>query len=311
LDGYKFLDSQRFWRQMARTSDKICREYGLDVREDAVPGKTKHYAELKAEREGKPTYRNLIKAEIDEIIKMSMTESQFFRNLKERGYKYKIGKYFAVLPPGKDKYFRLDRNFGETYSLAGINKRINAQERPIYPAKPPERKTLRMQFRGSLKTTKKLTGFRALYVHYLFLLGKIPKNNSQGQNPNRIYFLVREDLQKLDKYANEIKLLARNKIDTSEQLFSYKEGLTAEFASLTQQRKGLSNKLRRLKDEVARTAVKSDIKKLSDKIRGLRKEAGWCDDIAVHTQEMKEKMEKERQSKNLDGKEKTSHVPIR
>ena len=312
-DGYKFYDSQRFWRQMARTSDKICLEHGLKVQENAVPGKGKNYAEIKAEREGVPTFRGLVKSEIDEIIKMSMTESQFFKNLKARGYEHKIGKYFAVRPPGKENFIRLDRNFGESYSIAGINKRINAQQRPVYPPAPPPKRVVHMQFRGNFKKTKKLTGFRALYVHYLFLLGKIPKHNPKRNNPNMVYFLYREDLRKLDKYANEIKLLSRNRIDTSEQLFSYKVGLTAKLADLTSQRKVLYNKSRGLKDETAKEAVTLDIKTLSAQIRQARKEVGLCDDIAAHTQEMKVKMAKERQdkSKNLTGKEKSDHVQLR
>ena len=310
-DGYKFYDSERFWRQMARASDTLCKEYSLEVITNPVFGRSKHYAELKAEREGKPTWRTILKSEIDEVIKMSMTESQFLKNLKARGYEYKTGKHFAVRPPGSERFHRLETKLGEAYSLAGINKMINAQERPIIPAKDPPRQVRHYRMAGSFKTTKKFTGFRALYVHYLFLLGKIPQNNPRKQNPNRIYYIYREDLRKLDRYANEIKLLTRNRIDTSEQLFSYKEGLTAQIKPLAEQRKSLYNKLRRLKGEPQRAAVKSEIAVLSKKIRQLRKEVGLCDDIAVHTQEMKAKMAKERRDKNLDGKENTKHEPIR
>lgn len=313
-DGYKFYDSTRFWRRMARESDKLCKEYSLNVIDNPVFGRSKNYAELKAEREGKPTWRNILKSDIDEIIKMSMTESQFFENLKERGYEYKIGKYFAVRPPDKEGFHRLETKLGEQYSLAGINKMINEQVRPIFPPKEPVRQVQHYRMVGNFKTAKKLTGFRALYVHYLFLLGKIPKNNPRQQNPNRIYYIYREDLLKLDKYANEIKLLVRNKIDTSEQLFSYKDGLTAEIKPLTEQRKSLYNKLRRLMAEDKRTAVKSEIKMVSEKIRKLRKDVGLCDDIAVHTQEMKTKMSKERNAiingmdKNIDGKENSARA---
>ena len=61
---------------------------------------------------------------------------------------------------------RLMRNFGEDYSLDSIRRRILSQSRP--ERKKPEQKPeiLRVRLIGNLKAARKLTGFRALYVHY-------------------------------------------------------------------------------------------------------------------------------------------------
>ena len=40
----------------------LCREYGLSVIENPQRGKSKHYGEWRAEQEGRPTWRGLIKA---------------------------------------------------------------------------------------------------------------------------------------------------------------------------------------------------------------------------------------------------------
>lgn len=53
-----------------------------------------------------------------------MTERQFFDNLRKRGYEVKVGKDISVRPPGKERFVRLERNFGEDYSLEGIRRRI-------------------------------------------------------------------------------------------------------------------------------------------------------------------------------------------
>ncbi len=134
-----------------------------------------------------------------------------------------------------------------------------------------------MKCRGNLKTAPKLTGFRALYFHYLYLMGKVPKYRQRP--PGKVHFLYREDLLKIDRISNEIKLLFRHRIDTAEQLFSFKAGRVDEMAALVQQRQGLRNKLRRMKNGVAIADTKAQIALLSARISEVRKEVGLCDDI--------------------------------
>ncbi len=92
------------------------------------------------------------------------------------------------------------------------------------------------------KTQRKSQAFGALYFHYCYLLGIFPKN--QPKHNKRLHFLLREDLAKLDAISEETKLLVRNRIDTVEQLSSYKEGLEAKIESLTADRKALYRKQR-------------------------------------------------------------------
>ena len=83
----------------------------------------------------------MIRAEIDEAIRQSMTERQFFENLRKRGYEIKVGADISVRPPGKPRFVRLKRNFGEDYTLENIRRRILAQQRPERPLPEPEHKT--------------------------------------------------------------------------------------------------------------------------------------------------------------------------
>jgi hypothetical protein len=301
---------------MKTVSDRLCREYELSVVEKPVYGRTKHYGEIQAEREGRPTWRGILKAEVDEAISQSMTESQLVINLQKRGYLVKLrGKDISVCPPGKkdfvQNYFRLGKNFGESYYREGLMKQMRTQGRPKFPEPEPKRKVTVVKFKGSLKTAKKLTGFRALYFHYLYLLGKLPK--SRPRPPSKVHFLYREDLMKIDKISKEITLLCRYRIDTGEQLFSFKAGLTEEIKSLTDQRQELRNKIRRPKDEATVTEVKRQISVLSTRIGEIRKEVGLCDDIAARSQQIKDKMTtvRQEQTRQIEGKEKNRHEQFR
>lgn len=273
LDGIKYHRTEKDYYEMQRASDALCREYGLSVIEEPQHGKSKQYGEWRAEQEGRPTWRGLIRTEIDEVICQSMTERQFFDNLRKRGYEIKVGKDISVRPPGKERFVRLTRNFGEEYTLDGIRNRILSQSRRVLPEPEPKRKVYCARVKGDFKTARKITGFRALYFHYCYLLGIFPKN--QPKNNKRLNFLLREDLVKLDAISEEARLLARNHIDTAEQLSSYKEGLEAKIESLTADRKALYRKQRTVAvkaDEDRLSAVREQITAVSKELSALRKE---------------------------------------
>lgn len=89
---------------------------------------------------------------------------------------------------------------------------------------------------GDLKQARKVTGFRALYFHYCYLLGVFPKkqNRQRGHVPHAL----REDLIRAQELTDEARLLSRHRIDTLEQLNAYQSEVKSQLASLTEQRKG-------------------------------------------------------------------------
>lgn len=117
VDGIKYHRTKKDYHDMQTVSDELCREYRLSVIENPQYGKAKQYGEWRAEQEQRPTWRWLIRADMDEAIRQSMTERQFFDNLRKKGYEVKIGKDISVRPPGKERFVRLIRNFGEDYAL--------------------------------------------------------------------------------------------------------------------------------------------------------------------------------------------------
>ncbi len=82
IDGRRFHACKESYARMRKTSDRLCREYELSVVEQPKYGVVKHHEEIRAEREGRPTWRGIIKAEIDEAISQSMTIDHFTGNLK-------------------------------------------------------------------------------------------------------------------------------------------------------------------------------------------------------------------------------------
>ena len=309
VDGKKFHRTEKDYYDMQRESDALCREYGLSVIENPERGKSKHYAEWNAERNGHPTWRGMVKSDVDAAIRQSMTERQFFDSLRKMGYEIKAGKDISVRPPGKERFVRLQRNFGDDYAIEGIRRRILAQTRPerrIIPPDPPPKK---MRFLGTLHKVNRLTGLRALYFYYLYRMGAFPKKRES--NHKQAYFLFREDIRFIQKITQEVRLLAKHGIDTMEQLIDHKTGVTGQINVLSDRRKHLRYRLRSIKDEVEIATAKAEIAALSDEIGSLRREAGLCADIEKRSAEIKDKSRRAREDEKPMGKELKKHELLR
>jgi relaxase/mobilisation nuclease domain len=310
VDGIKFYRSEKDYYDMQKESDRLCREYGLSVIENPKRGKSKHYGEWRAEQEGRPTWRGLIKNDVDTAIRRSMTERQFFHALKEMGYEIKTGKDISVRPQGKERFFRLARNLGAGYTIEGIRRRILAQTRPERPAPRPEEKRYRLK--GSLTKTKKATGFRALYFHYCYLLGIFPKHKPPQHR--RLPFSYREDLIRAKELSDEVRLLAKHHIDTAEQLSAFQSGVESRIQEAMSSRKALYRKLRTkpvMQDEEKQAKIKAEISALSGQLKELRREVKLCEDVAVRSQTIRNKMEAAWEEEKSKGKEREQDVQFR
>ena len=309
VDGKKYFRSAKDYHELQATSDALCREYSLSVIENPQPGKGKHYGEWRAEQEQRPTWRGLVHSDIDDAIRQSMTERQFFDALHRKGYEIKVGKDISVRPPGKERFVRLARNFGEDCTLEGIRRRILEQTKAVRPLPEPVSKPTHYRLSGNWQPRRKVTGFRALYSHYCYLLGVFPRKKQQNQK--RLHFLLREDLIKLDAVIQEARLLAANRIDTAQQLSSYQSRLESRMESVTSQRKQLYRKLRTVavkSDEAASVEISIAITALSKELCQLRQEVKLCRDIAMRSGVLPERIQEARKTQR---KEQNEHDQFR
>ena len=289
VDGKKFHRTGQDYRAMREASDTLCREYGLSIIETPQPGKSKHYAEHRAEQQGKPTWRSLIKRDVDTALRQSMTERQFFHALQQMGYEVKVGADISVRPKGKERFFRLGRNLGENYTPAGIRRQLLEQSRPEREYRLQPRK---VKFHGQMKPARRATGFRALYYHYCYLLGIFPRN--KRRLPRRVSPALREELLRGERFSQEVRLLSRYKIDTAEQLEAHQGKVQSALGERISQRAALYRQIRTVgvRSDPERTdRVKREISTLTGQIKKLRKEVALCEDIAQRSGKMRESLQ--------------------
>ena len=115
----------------------------------------------------------------------------------------------------------------------------------------------------------------------------------------------------MDAIAEEVRLLARCHIDTGEQLSSYKERLEKRISAVTAERKSLYKSQRTVAvktDEGKLAKVKEEITARTAELKKLRKEVRLCDDIAVRSGVMLEKLRVIREEEKAKEKEETKRA---
>jgi hypothetical protein len=120
---------RNFWgssKAVRRISDLLCAEHGLSVIENPTPSKGS-YADWLGD--GKPpTWKDVIKAKIDEIVPTCKTFDEFIDALRKAGCVVKDGgKYISIVAPGQKKPTRL-KSLGENYTEAAIRERLGVEK---------------------------------------------------------------------------------------------------------------------------------------------------------------------------------------
>lgn len=269
FDLRRYHDCNETYRMMREASDRLCKDYGLSVIKNPQRGKTRHIGEIKAEKEGRQTVRALIRRDMDIAIEHCFTYPQFVSTFQALGYTLEWrGKYLRIRPDRSSKFFRMDK-LGEGYSYEDVQERIkdNARNRRILPYVP-------------YKPKEKPKGLYALYIHYCYLLGELPK---QKPNNREAYAVIKDDVRRARMYNEEAKLLGKYNIHTAVELSLFTKGLSEKFKALAYERAKLRNKLRRMHNTEEMQPIKDDISKLSLQMADLRKQMKLCEDIATRS----------------------------
>ena len=313
LDGKKFHSGAKELALLRETSDRLCREHQLSVIKNPG-GKGKSYAEWSAEKNGKPTYRGMVKADIDRAILASTTMRDFYRVMEQMGYTFKLRKkngqplaHPVAIPPGGGNGVRMD-GLGEEYTPDGITQRILRNMRKRIPFLEAENRRLgRYRYRGNFKKHKKATGLRALYFYYCYRLKIIVKHPASTK---KVLGVLREDILKLDQRIAETRFLGKHKIETAAELAERKQYAEKQIQVLTDQRKDLRNALKRITrkgDAEEIQATKEKISVLTDELIKLRREVKLCESIAERSGLVKEGLESIIEQDISERKEKTQH----
>lgn len=292
-DGKRYYDKRSSYAEIRHVSDSLCAEYGLSVLDEKPCRNSRiNYANYYKGVAIRSTYHSTTKEDIDRAIAQAYDYKDFLNLMRAMNYEVinRYGKLSVKRPPYK-RNIRIERSFGEEYSISNIQFRIE-NEHMLRTPFPEAKGVFKMFVNRPEHKNKKVGGIYGLFLYYCYLLGKFPKEYPNKRLPPSI----RADVKKMEQISEEAKMLVSQKIETYQQFLEYKNNVESQYEELMGKKELLWKKVSRSKLDTEKENIKKTIEELNVEIYSLRKELVLCDGIEERLPIIKSKlkeMEKE------------------
>ena len=228
--GEKYHCSREdYYKQIRAVSDRLCREHGLSVIMEGDGAKSMSYIEWLRQSRGQPTYRSMLEADLKVAMEDANDIGNFFMLMEDKGYEIKHGNRLGFKLRGQEHFMYPERK-NPQYSEDGIRNFIDGNLWEIEMGRKSII-TYRQPYRP-YKKHPKYKGFLALYVHYLYVLGKTQKQ----QYPPRMTVKMKKDVMRFEQLREQFKFLRENGIETPAQMEQFRASLEENLSGLTKQR---------------------------------------------------------------------------
>ena len=228
--GEKYHSNARsYYQQIRATSDRLCREHRLSIVMEGPSSQAVSYIEWLRQSKGQPTFRTMLEADLRTAIEGANDLGHFFLLMEHMGYEIYHGNRLGFRLRGQNRFMYPGRKnplFTEDGIRAAIQGNLEAIEAGVRPA------SVRRPAYRPYKKHPKYTGFLALYVHYLYVLGKV----GQRRYPPRITTHTRKAVMKFEQYRAQFTFLRENEITNQEDMAAFQSRTEETLASLTKQR---------------------------------------------------------------------------
>ena len=307
INSVSFKDGKKYYSNLTNTallrkiSDEICEEYGLSVLKEKICKSGINFENFYKKSMRDSDYYKFAKEDIDYAIEHSWTYKEFLKRLKEMGYEvyFRANKISVRMYPHK-RNIRIERAFGEEYSIENIQNKICSR----YPSREevikPKTYDRRLFYKGSTKKLRKPKGIIALYYYYRYLIKLYTRNNTQYKLTPK----MREEVKKMDEYSKKIRFLCKYKIETMSDVDNVKEKKQEEMQNILNTRNRLYYKRQKLDNENEKDSVTKEIINVTSVLQKVRKEIRLCDDIYDSVPRMKKQIKEVDEKENENAKEK-------
>lgn len=281
LDGKRFCNTKRDYALMRKTSDRLCKEYGLSVLKQEE--KYNRYATS-------DLYKELMRNSIDYAIASSKDYDEFIQILK--ALDYIITDRNNSLSIRREPYkrnTRIEKQFGKNYSKKNIFKRIlETQATFLYSPNPYLLINRAYKSYNNIKEKHYPQKGTILYLifHYEKLFG-IKTENDLKSNITRITPELIREIKKMDEYSNQAKLLATNNIKTEEELLNFEKSIYEKINPLKSKRENLWKKHKKAKTDDEKKDIEKQIIDISKKIFPLAEQIQCCNNITNRLNKIK------------------------
>ena len=275
VDGKRYHNSMKDIYKLREVSDELCKEYGLSII-DEPKGKGQSRNEYYQAR----SYIREIKKDMSDAVKRNYDFDSFIKDMKLEGYEFaKVEDLPCILHPNFSKAIPLAL-LGQKYSLDSIDKRIKKCETTFVKLKitykQKDANTLYQMYKEH-----KLNGFLKDVVKFQILIGILP---NYAATKVKLSKEMRKECRKLDLITNATTFVAKNNIETFEELDSKINDLNNQLNELQNQRKQLYSKSYIENNLIEKAKLSDSAKRLTPEIKELRNDIKSLEYIKDHSQ---------------------------
>ena len=277
VDGIKYHNSNVEIALMKETNDDICRKYGLSIVKSTKATQVSDISKSRIANYNRNSGKmELIKADIDEAINEATKYQEFVDILNYKGYYIKkSGNSISISSPYYNRNIRLARAFGEDYTFDNIKTRIYNSDLYEYKNANKQEKVYTVRIYDGIKIDQeklKISSFYRLYVHYLYLLGKLPPKIHYEERTKEYY----QEIDKFNKLADEMSLICTYNLNSIEDAQNLRIKYIEQVTPLKAEREKLSQLYIKATNETDKSFLKYELNNLTNDINKINAKIQTC-----------------------------------
>ncbi len=273
VDGKKYYNNRSTYSELRRLNDCICKENNLSYLKEKKTKTGINYLGYQNKNIEYTNYYKIANQDLDIAISISHNYSEFITILKNMKYDVinRSGK-LSIRGENYKRNIRIERYFGEDYSIDNIKKQIAGTYLPLKKNYFKNNKVIDNYLTSLLKP--KNNSFYGMYIRYCHILSIYP----EYANKKYVSAGMREDIKHLDELSKQAILLANNNIETEEQFFSFYHKLKEELIEVKGKREELW-RLNRNNDLDSSEDFNLKISDLNSKVKIINDDLILCNKI--------------------------------
>ncbi len=235
-DGLKYHYTKGDWEKYIQpVTDKVCSKYGFEKFE-YEGGESRDYGEWKREQEGKRTWREQIRRDIDSLIPEVKNTEELCRRLIGMGYHVRKGNsrekgtYLTLRPEGGRKAIRT-KSLGKGYMLKDLELRIKSNNYEVKGDRSFQIPRIKSTYIPRNSSIERRTFYPSSYQYYY--VRKYCENTVLYQYQNTRNYT---DIKETENLAEACRYLLRNQLRSAEDLNRRKEALQGRILGLEAQK---------------------------------------------------------------------------
>ena len=273
--GRKYSNKISEHIRLREISDEICREHDLSVLENApfFGGEKGAYWQHK---EGKMTRRDLVKADAQRALDVSLNYPQLFMNLRRLGYQIDERR-LSVKAPDWERNIRL-ASVGLTREVieASFRQHRGSEEWYIFyrmhPIKEPKRKPLDDLLREMERDMyRSRSGVEVALISVFLILAMLLQAAIENARYTPLSPTMRLEMQNVMRYVADHRFLKDNNIQTTTELTEHIAQTQTKIQKLEAERQHIRNQIRRTEPK-AKDALKEEARAVTKRLKPLREQ---------------------------------------